>query len=422
MATKAVFIGVNKHVELCFRTRTNGATVDANALSRLITSGAADKESLYLEELEKLMDDPFARFQWARHAAILEVHAAVEEVVAAYQQGSGTEPDQVRAFEWMKKGAEDLQITSLYFDLALAYRDGLGTPRNIEKFWELMGKAAKLKDTEAMFVLAEAHTKMDLGQKSAERAAEWTIKGAAAADPAASIKLARRYQFGDGVQRDPNEFFKWATKAVDSARLMWEKAKNSVDGNDTGGWTYEDYPDALAALADAYLELGQLDEAEETSLLAADAAREAIEFAKKQGDSVNVGKSKSLPEIMLRRLQEFKTKTGGVNKRRHKKYLHWLLRIDESVWQVYFSEDGPNAIPPGLAQATFELAIAYQQGIGTTADVDKGNEYMARAAKAGHGEAAFRYAMSCFEQNQQLEFTEYLSMCERRPGTASIRW
>jgi TPR repeat protein len=384
--------------------------MDEHILARLIASSGAERDTVYTEQLDKLAGDPFARFQWSKYAAILDVRDAVKEVVAAYKEGIGTEPDQIRAFEWMKKGAEVLQITSLYFDLALAYRDGLGTLKNIEKFWEFMGKAAKLKEPEAMFQLAEAHTQIELGQKSPERAAEWTIKGVAEGDPTAIIKLARRHQLGDGVKRDLNEFFKYAQQAVESAKYKWDLAKNPIDGEEARDWAYEDYPDALVALAEAYRERGDQENANKTTLLAADVAYEAIKVAQKMGDTVNAGKSKSLPDIMLGRLREFRTQKGEINKWKQTKYFDWLRTIDDGLQQVYFTEDGPKSIPYGLIQATFELAIAYEQGIGTHIDITKSHEYMARAAKAGHGEAAYRCAMRHYEANDHLQFTEFLTL------------
>ena len=173
-------------------------------LRALISLDRTKAENFFADQLGRLDGDPVALFEFAKQAAILGLHDAVHIVVKSYQDGKGTEPDRVRAFEWMRKAAVKDDDDSFFFDLACCFRDGDGTARDTGKFWYWMTKAAEAGDTEAMFQLAEAHLNPDMGEPSPERADEWTGRMAEKNQPGALIQLARNNDEGERVDRDPN--------------------------------------------------------------------------------------------------------------------------------------------------------------------------------------------------------------------------
>jgi len=137
---------------------------------------SAKAKSAFTSQFKRLNANATAQFEFAREAAIIGVSDAINEVVRCYQEGVGTEPDRVKAFEWIRKAATIDDDVKFAFDLARCYRDGDGTDRDVEKFWTWMKRAADTGDTEAMFQLAKACLDPKLGTPSSERADEWTIK------------------------------------------------------------------------------------------------------------------------------------------------------------------------------------------------------------------------------------------------------
>ena len=370
------------------------------------TSDEVQRAKIYSRQFLKLEGDLFAQFEWSKQAAILGVRDAIHYVVAAYQAGNGVEPDQTKAFEWMSRAASKLHFESFYFDLALAYLDGIGTVRDIEKFWEWMTKAAETQDTEAMFQLADAHQKPELGRMSVERSAEWTSKMAEAGAPGAMIQLAGLYRDGVGVEKDPQSMMKWAKRAVDKAASLWAASKKINAKKDDNSWTYEDYPDALSMLAQAYEQKKEHTEAQKLYKKAALAASEAMNVAIAKKDEAG----RRLALIMIKLLPQFKTKRGDVRSAYRGRYLMWLKNVDRAIQYIYFTEDGANTLPPALVQAIFELAIAYRDGVGTAKDKLESARQLERAAKAGHGEAAFLVAMNRRKEGDQLAFNQFIEI------------
>lgn len=371
-------------------------------LHALISSDPAKAESLFADQLGRLDGDPVAQFEFAKQAAILGLQYAVGFVVEAYQDGKGTEPDRVKAFEWMRKAAVKDSDDSFFFDLACCFRDGDGTARDTGKFWYWMTKAAetgKRGDTEAMYQLAQEHLNPDMGEPSPERADEWTGRMAEKNEPGALIQLARNYDEGERVVRDPKKFLKYATDAVSAARSQWDS------GLTGGDWTYEDLPEALSVLADALIRNGRSDEALAQSNEAAQVAWSAFESAKKAGDPVG----RSLPEIMLRLIPQFKGQGSAVLKKHRAKYLRWLINIRSAVGHIFLSNDAKE-IPADLVEAIFDLAIAYKDGVGTAPKQKAYLQFLREAADAGHGEAAYLCAMGHLRKGELLEFNQFVSL------------
>jgi TPR repeat protein len=353
---------------------------------------------LFTDQLGRLDGDPVAQFEFAKQAAILGLHDAVHIVVESYLNGKGTEPDRVRAFEWMRKAAVKDNDDSFFFELACCFRDGDGTARDTGKFWFWMTKAAETGDTEAMFQLARAHLNVDLGEPSPERADEWTARMAHKGQPGALIQLARKYDDGKNVDRDSGMFLKYATDAVNAARSQWDRRSTGED------WTYEDLPEALSVLADALSRNARLNEASAQNAEAARIAWNAFEIATEAGDDVG----QLLPEIMLRLIPQFKSPDGAILTEHATTYLQWLINIQRAVGHFYLSNNAKE-IPADLLDAIFDLAIAYRDGIGTVSDQKAYLQFLREAADAEHGQAAYLCAMDHLQKEEILEFKRYIS-------------
>ena len=92
------------------------------------------------------------------------------DLVWAYRNGYGTEPDTHRYFELLAQVAE-LEVGSemgARYHLAFAFKDGIGTKPNANLYLKWMRRAAESGDREAMFKLAEAY-QYGYGAKADER-------------------------------------------------------------------------------------------------------------------------------------------------------------------------------------------------------------------------------------------------------------
>jgi len=307
-------------------------------LQRALNEGAPDKaKEIYKEQRSRLEGNPIAQFEFARQAAVLGLREAVHFVVKCYQDGNGTEPDHVKAFEWIRKAATRDNDPQFAFELACCYRDGDGTARDIKGFWEWMTKAADGGETEAMFQLATAYQEPKLGPPSPERVAEWTVRMAELRQPSAMIQLARKFDEGPAAERDPKKFLERAIEAVDAARDQWEKRSDRKD------WAYEDLPEALALWADALARNGRRKESGEANREAACEAWNAYQVAVEMGADVG----HLLPEIMLRLLPELRGSRGELLTRHRTLYFEWLGKVRSAVDRIYLSS-GAKEIPSDL--------------------------------------------------------------------------
>lgn len=368
-------------------------------LRNLISSSPRKAVASYEDQLTRLKGDSIAQFEFARQSAILGLRDAVHLVVECYQEGKGTEPDRVKAFEWIRKAAVEDNDLNFAFDLACCYRDGDGTARDIRKFWEWMTKAADDDEgTEAMFQLAKAYLNPDLGEPSPERADEWTGRMAEKNQPGALIQLARKYDDGKAVDKDATKFLKYATDAVNAARDQWDRRSFG------GDWTYEDLPEALSVLADALDRNGNNREASKRNWEAAQAAWDAYEIAQEEDGLVG----QLLPEIMLRLLPQLRGRRGGILRRHQPRYLAWLEKVRSAVDRIYIS-NGASEIPADLVEAIFSLAIAYRDGVGTPRKPKLYLQCLREAAHAGHGQAAYLCALGHLRKGELLEFNQFIS-------------
>ena len=190
-------------------------------LDALVVDGQiADAMKLYEAESIRLQGDstPIEQFRWAEHAAKLNIPDAISAVFNAYQSGEGVEPNDARAFAWLKHGASQKGGERFHLELALAYRDGHGTEIDVPKFWKYMKNAAQVEGgREAMYFLALAHEDPELGDLSQRRSLRWTSRMADDGAAGAMTKLARHFA-QTGNDTDRQTALEWAEKAAAAAK------------------------------------------------------------------------------------------------------------------------------------------------------------------------------------------------------------
>ena len=365
-------------------------TTSSNCIEQ---SAAADKVELG----KKLI----AEFDSIRSAALAGDRDSIQKLIHAYKRGTGTDPDQVKAFEWQRRAVElNPPIETIYFDLALAYRDGLGTPVNLPAFWEFMKKAAAtVGGAEGMFQLIQAHADEQgvFGKVSLEEAFEWTYKMAETNAAGAMIVVARAFKTGKGVTKDVNKFHEYATKAVEAAEtaksngLAAEKAR--ADPNATtpeqykDDWANEDLPLALAELIDAKKSLNLNAEVIEVMERAVVAANEAIQRA--IGRQMRI--APDVMAIMVRHIKQITPPSKNAGEYPEAQYFEWLNKIGEvaefaSVSQLDLLDDDE------LISLMYKLAVIYRTGIITEKNETLYAKWLEFAAKYDNVDALYDLA------------------------------
>jgi len=352
---------------------------------------SSEAKDAYVRGYNESTRDAIAKFDWARQAARLSVDDAIQDVIKAYQEGLGTDPDARRAFEWLKKAA-DLKIEGAYFDLAISYKEGAGTSVDADEFWHWMTKAAReLKDGEAMFQLAEAHEAEFSETASAKQAFYWANEMAKANAPVGMIRVARAFNEGAIVARDPVKFLEWAKKAAEFALKDSKKAKPD--------WANEDLPRALSTLAEAYESNGQIINAKDADKRAGKAAVAAIRRSLDNRRKV----SEDLPEIIFRRLAGFKDQNGKISRSRKVTYIKVLIEVADAV-ELTFPNQGSHC-PPALVSVLYDLALAYKRGGGVTRNWSKYLKWLEHAAAKRHPEAMYELALLRKKQGRDNEYS-----------------
>jgi TPR repeat protein len=177
-------------------------------------------------ELAETEKSAFEDLPWARYSLAL-----------AYRDGTGTNRNKRRYFEWMKKSAEAVedavqqarkQVTAGFredelkaydfpksmLELARAYRDGDGTRRSKKLYQTWIKKAAEFGLPEAMVELALAYREGKNIDQDISKFGEWVEKAARAGNSEGMYHLALAHGSGVGKRYDKGQFLKWIKEAV----------------------------------------------------------------------------------------------------------------------------------------------------------------------------------------------------------------
>jgi len=181
--------GGEKDPEAAFDIITKGANAGDTACMAVLSN-------FYSEGTGTPVDDEQAFF-WAQKAAEAGNSDAMLSLAAYYEKGAGTDADPQKAFEWYEKAAlkdNDIAIHAL----AMCYLLGTGTDQDYSKAFEWEMKLAEkgLADDPAMETEQEKLFRY-----------EYEIP---------MYNIGRMYQFGYGVEEDPEMAYYWYRKAADA--------------------------------------------------------------------------------------------------------------------------------------------------------------------------------------------------------------
>src|SRR5205823_5043060 len=87
-------------------------------------------------------DNKFMQYEEYRKAAENGNKSAMNNLALCYKNGKGTEKDLEKTFYWFQKAAKGDHINAQY-NLALSYYNGEGTEKNLEKAFYWCQKAAE---------------------------------------------------------------------------------------------------------------------------------------------------------------------------------------------------------------------------------------------------------------------------------------
>ena len=183
-------------------------------------------------------------YEWTRKAVRFAERAAGSEdrasedlpnakftLAKAYRNGTGTRPNKLHSFNYLRSAAEaaaeaiaepdiprdvSLNLAPIFFDLAAAYRDGLGTATNAGLYFKWLMQSAEAGLPDAMVEAAVAYKRGHGTSTDKNKYIEWNLRAAQAGSGAGMYNLALAYATGEGTAYDPQEFHRWIRKAVEN--------------------------------------------------------------------------------------------------------------------------------------------------------------------------------------------------------------
>ena len=337
-----------------------------------------------------------------------------KNLIAAYRDGYGTEPDHRRYLElllqlaeFQEKKADPNGIspmgTDAIWELAIAYKDGMGVEKSDIKYLDWLRRAAEAGDRTAMVDLAEEGRETNKADFF-----KWTQKLAKLEHPPpkALIDLSEAYRDGHGEEQNDSEHFSYAEMAVEYSRKAIERSESDPNQENQAS---EDLPAALKLLATAYRMGWGVRKNQETYLRllqeAVEAVDNAIAYAKREDrpkveeiemraapirEELAIAFEKGIGTVSdlkkafkimkraaegdlasaMRRLAFFYLEGFGTAKNKPK-YFHWIEKAAQS----------------GDLDGMYQCALAYGTGQGTNVDPGQFLEWITRAEFDGHPKA-----------------------------------
>lgn len=282
----------------------------------------------------------------------------------ALLQGTGVKTDPVRA-ESLLLRAIQLGHDGARFVLAKAYRDGDGIPRDPAKAMALYREIYNEEpgDTKVQIALGEAYDRGVGVPKDRRLAAEFYTQAARQGDPDGQIRLGLAYLYGGGVDRDGRKSEQWLSQAAEAGQI---EAKVQLGSIKLSGLS--PMVDSEGAFA-AYLRA-----AEGGSAIAMiEVARALMNGA---GTQLDLGLAKTWLE-----------RAASLNSADAMFELYRLIDIGAKPNVREAERWLKQAAENGHAGAMYRLALRYQQ---TSTDKDRAmaRDWLERAARAGHSQAA----------------------------------
>lgn len=340
---------------------------------------------------------------------------AMYDLALAYKRGVGVKRDAEQFFQWMRKAAlagnEDAML-----DIAFAYEDGEGVDPDIYLSFQWKKKAAELsKDPEAIYNLALAYKDGKGTDKNDVQFFEWITKAAELKHREAMYHLAQAYEEGTGTERNLLQYFEWTKKiaSIGDAGAM----RRLADAYKTGKgiplnpkefyqWTRKAEKAAETAAKEPELaetEKGAFEDLPWARYNLALAFREGtgtkrnkrryFEWMKKSAEAVEAAIQKAKDEITAG-TREDQLRAYDLPKAMLELALTYRdgigTRRSKKLYQLWLEK----AAEFGLPEAMVELALAFRDGKSIAQDIDKYGEWIEKAARAGSSEGMYYLALA----------------------------
>lgn len=180
--------------------------------------------------------DPAMAAALFEKAALQDNQAGMFNLATLYIKGVGVPRSFEKAFQYAEKAANAVAKTEIYTKdnayqspgmvviakaqgfLALCYRDGIGTAKDIDKSMEYLKKAARNGNLDAVMILGDAY---ENGKNLPRDLAEAEKCYRSAADKGMSLAqylLGVKYSTGETIAKNLPEAIKYLTRAVDNRR------------------------------------------------------------------------------------------------------------------------------------------------------------------------------------------------------------
>ena len=167
---------------------------------------------------EGVGQDSYEAFKLYKQAAEAGDVEAMEIIADMFIGGEGTPKDEYESFRWMKKSVDEgNDNVSAIRNLALHYRYGIGTPKDLTKSVPLYYRAADRGDIRATITMGELFRDGEGVDKNFKEALRYFQRAADKDDGEAMNSLALIYdQGGYGVAQDAQKAFEWFKKSAEA--------------------------------------------------------------------------------------------------------------------------------------------------------------------------------------------------------------
>ncbi|CAJ1409193.1 unnamed protein product [Effrenium voratum] len=164
--------------------------------------------------------DPAAAVAWYRRAAELGSATGQFLLGLAYSNGDGVVRNISEASIWLSRAAAQgssnfAKASKAMYNLAIAYREGLGIAQDAEQSFQWCKKAAQGDHPKAMFNLAVAYGRGDGTPADAAEAARWYREAASRGHVMAQYNLGYAYFVGAGVPQNESASAEWFVRAAE---------------------------------------------------------------------------------------------------------------------------------------------------------------------------------------------------------------
>ncbi|GBC26213.2 kinase-like domain-containing protein [Rhizophagus irregularis DAOM 181602=DAOM 197198] len=202
-----------------------------NKLGIFYEYGFGVENSIFYENGIGVKDDQIEAFKWIKKAAEQGCDFAQNKLGIYYKYGIGVEEDEFKAFYWYQKATENGNKNA-FLNLGICYKDGIGIEKDEVKAFNWYAKAAGNENSDAQNELEAAskghsNAQYNLGlcyeegigtSKDLEEAFYWYHETAKNEEVniEAQNKLGSFYEYGIGTEKDEEIAFYWYQEAAEN--------------------------------------------------------------------------------------------------------------------------------------------------------------------------------------------------------------